>query len=80
MTLIYFNVQMESFNFLGGIELCSTVLNMADDLSKVLQASTISATEGQRLSNMTVSTLQIIRSEEDFNMFWQRVEEIKKEA
>ena len=45
---------------------------------KHCKASIISATEGQRLLNMTVSTLQSIRSEEDFNMFWQRVEE--KEA
>ena len=41
--------QMESFDFLFGIELGHMVLNMADNLSTVLQGSTVSASEGQSL-------------------------------
>lgn len=48
---------------------------MADNLSKSLQSSTTSATEGQSVMNMTVVTLQSIRSEESFHLIWQRIEQ-----
>ena len=54
------------------------IFNMADNLSKALQGSYISATEGQRLMSMTVKSLQDIRTEECYDMFWQRNEEKRK--
>ena len=58
--------QMENLDFLFGIELGHMVLNMADNLSAALQGSTVSASEGQNLMSMTITTLESIRSEESF--------------
>ena len=58
--------QMENLDLLFGIELGRMVLNMADNLSAALQGSTVSASEGQNLMSMTITTLESIRSEESF--------------
>ena len=58
--------QMENLDLLFGIELGRMVLNMADNLSAALQGSTVSASEGQNLMSMTLTTLESIRSEESF--------------
>ena len=58
--------QMENLDLLFGIELGRMVLNMADNLSAALQGSTVSASEGQILMSMTLTTLESIRSEESF--------------
>ena len=66
--------QMETFDFFFGVELGRIVLNMADNLSKALQGSSVSASDGQSLMKMTVATIQSIRSDESFTSFWQSVE------
>lgn len=71
--------QMESFNFIFGVELGRTVLNMADNLSAALQGSTVSATEGQNLMRMTLAALESIRSEESNELFWQKIEQRRQE-
>lgn len=71
--------QMDSFEFFFGIELGRMVLNMADNLSAALQGSTVSATDGQSLMRMTVTTLESIRSEESFTLFWQRTEQRRQQ-
>jgi len=62
--------QMEKFSFFFGVELGQKILNMADNLSRTLQASTLSACEGQRVVKMTLQSLQSIRSDECFDLFW----------
>ena len=71
--------QMESFDFFFGIELGRMVLNMADNLSASLQGSTVSASEGQHLMSMTVTTLESMRSEESFALFWRKTEQRRQE-
>ena len=71
--------QMESFDFFFGIELGRMVLNMADNLSASLQGSTVSASEGQHLMSMTVTTLESMRSEESFAPFWRKTEQRRQE-
>ena len=66
--------QMETFDFFFGVELGRIVLNMADNLSKALQGSSLSASDGQSLMKMTVATIQSMRSDESFTSFWQIVE------
>ena len=66
--------QMETFDFFFGVELGRIVLNMADNLSKVLQESSVSASDGQSLMKMTVATIQSMRSDESFTSIWQTVE------
>lgn len=56
--------QIDSFNFFFGVELGRKILNIADNLSSSLQASNMSANEGQSIMKMTVLTLEGMRSEE----------------
>jgi len=53
--------QMEKFDFFfWGVELGRKVLNMADNLSLLLQAAKLSACEGQQVVKTTIATLQAI--------------------
>ena len=66
------NCQMKTFQFYFGVSLLHSVLSHTDNLSKTLQHTSFSAAEGQRLAKMTTDTLQSIRSEEMFKLFWQK--------
>ena len=66
--------QMESFDVFFGLELGRIVFSMSDNLSKVLQGSSISASEGQSLMKMTLVAFQAIRSEDSFSVFWKTIE------
>ena len=65
--------QMKTFQFYFGVCLLHSVLSQTDNLSKTLQHTTFSAAEGQQLVKMTITTLQSIRSEEMFKLFWQKI-------
>lgn len=64
--------QMKTFNFYFGASLRHKALGHTDNLSKTLQHTKCSATEGQHLIRMTTTTLQSVRSEEMFKLFWQK--------
>ena len=66
--------QMEKFEFFFALELGRKILNMIDNLSRSLQAKHMSACEGQKLVQVTLSALQSIRSDEQFSLFWQYVD------
>ena len=53
---------MRTFDFFFGVSLGELLLNHSDNLSRTLQASSMSAAEGQKIANMTVTTLQAIRT------------------
>ena len=61
---------MEKFNFLFGIVLGEMILGQTDNLSKAFQAKTLTAAEGQKLAKLTVATLQSIRNDEMYDLFW----------
>ena len=61
---------MTTFDFFFGVSLGELLLNHSDNLSRALQASSISAAEGQKIANMTVKTLQAIRTDNEFKLFW----------
>lgn len=67
--------QMEQFDFFFGIQLGRKLLNIVDNLSRSLQARTISACEGQTLVCMTQVTLQSMRNDESFDLFWDYIEQ-----
>ena len=58
--------QIKTLDFYFGASLLCSLLNHTDNLSKTLQHMTLSATEGQHLVRMTITTLQSIRTEERF--------------
>ena len=70
---------MDSFNFFFGVELGCNILNMANNLSSSLQASNMSANEGQSIMKMIILTLEGMRSEECFLLFWERTEKKRQE-
>ena len=41
------------------------------NLSKTLQSSTISAAEGQRVTQLTVTVLENMRTSEAFSLLWE---------
>ena len=70
--IIGVSTTMRSFKFFFGVVLGELILHHSDNLSRTLQASHISAAEGQMIPAMTVKTLQSMRNEEDFKKFWSR--------
>ena len=65
---------MEKFDFFFGVELGRKILNMADNLSRSLQATLLPGCDGQRIVRSTLEALQSIRTEEFFDLFWSYLE------
>lgn len=61
---------MKSFDFFFGVLLGELLFRHSDNLSRTLQATHMSAAEGQKVAAMTLQTLQSVRSEENFKLFW----------
>ena len=57
-----------------GLMLGELILNHTDNLSCTLQKTTISAAQGQSVAKLTVNTLQKIRNDQSFELFWKNVE------
>ena len=49
------------------------MLRHSDNLSMTLQSLQISAAEGQKVADMTMTTLQSIQSDDNFDLFWPKV-------
>ena len=60
---------MQQFSYLFGVSLGSLILGHSDNLSKTLQHTYISAVEGQSVAKINVKTLQIMKSESQFDLF-----------
>ena len=69
--------QMQSFNFLFCIVLSEMVLRHTDKLSQTLQQTKLSSVEGHDIAMLTVKTLEGFQTENDFDLFWQKVENMK---
>ena len=69
---------MKTFNFSFGTVLGELLLRHSDNLSRMLQSSNMSAAEGQKIAMMTVATLQSIRSDDNFDLFWKRITKMEK--
>ena len=52
------------------------LLNHSDNLSKTLQSPHLSAAHGQKIVQMTVCTLQSLRSDDNFLLFWTKVKKM----
>lgn len=65
--------QMETFDYLYGVMLGQMILCHSDNLSRTLQKRDISAAEGQEVAEIVVQTLQKMRTDECFHLFWLKV-------
>ena len=63
----------KTFSYCFGIHLATTILNNSDNLYKTLQATQLSSIDAQRITRNTVSTLESIRSDQNFNLFYKKV-------
>ena len=63
----------KTFSYIFGIHLAETILCHTDNLSKTLQGTQITAADAQQVAMSTVQTLAKIRSEEDFHLFWAKI-------
>ena len=71
---------MRQYNLLFGLKLCERVLKETDNLSKTLQLQSLSADESQCLEEMTCLTLRGMKTEQAFDLFFQRLELLLHQA
>ncbi|XP_062504942.1 zinc finger MYM-type protein 1-like [Corticium candelabrum] len=65
--------EMTKFDFLFGVMLGSRILRLVDNLSCTLQKKELSAAEGQVTANVTIKVISALRTDEEFDIFWQNV-------
>jgi len=66
--------QMATFKFLFGLFMSEIILRHTDKLSQTLQNPQLSSVEAQEIAMLTVKTLQSLRLDINFNLFWEKVE------
>ena len=66
--------QMHTFKFLFGLILCEMILRHT---SQTLQQPKLSSVEGREVAMLTVKTLQHLWSDDNFDLFWQKVEKMR---
>ena len=66
-------VQMTTFSLFFGLQLDYRLYAISDNLSKTLQEKKMSAISGQRLARATLSTIEAMRNDESFDMFYEHV-------
>ena len=64
---------MMQFDLLFGLVLGVYILSHSDNLSKTLQTSKLSAADGQNIAELTCKTLERIRTDDSFKLFWEKV-------
>ena len=67
---------MIKFDFLFSTVLGEMILCHTNNLSKALQAKVISAAEGQQTADMVIQTLQKLRQDMDYDLFWAKVDKM----
>ena len=65
--------QMTTFEFYYGASLAHLLLRHTDNLSRTLQHKDISAVAGQQVAKSVVTTLQGLRDDSNFTLFWDLV-------
>eukprot|EP00117_Sycon_ciliatum_P045417 scpid51443/ scgid32647/ Zinc finger MYM-type protein 1 len=70
--------QLARYTLLFGLHLCLAILRLTDNLSRTLQKQTLSAADGQASAALTVKTLETMRYDEAFQLFFGRVEVDRK--
>ena len=63
------------FFYCCGIYLAHLILSHIDNLSQTLQGTQMTAVDAQVVPRACVTTLESIRSENEFNLFWKKVKQ-----
>ena len=64
---------MKTFKYHFGNKLGEMILRHTDNLSSTLQNKYLSASENQQIAQMTQDTLQTLRTDASFDLFWTKV-------
>jgi len=64
---------MPKFEFFFGLSVGESLLRNADNLSAALQAKDMSAAESYSIAMKTVQTLRYVRTDQCFDLFWEKV-------
>lgn len=67
---------MKKFDFLFGLILGETLLRNADNLSATVQRKDMTAAESKSVAMKTAKTLSSLRTDENFDLFWGKVNKI----
>ena len=67
------STHMRNFYFFLGTMLGHLILSHSDNLSRTLQSTDITASEGQNVMKTTVKVLESLRTEANFTLFWSNV-------
>ena len=70
---------METFEYLFGLTLGQRIFKHTDNLSRTIQNPSLTAFEAQDLAKKTIQTLQRIRNEESYDLFWERMLILKRD-
>ena len=62
--------QMKKFDFYFGISLGKTFCRLSDNLSKALQSKNMSAMSSRKMAELTISTVESMKSGEKVQMFY----------
>ena len=65
--------QISTFHFFFGLCLGQRLFSIIDNLSKALQSEKLSAVSSQNMESLTLKTLQNMRTQEDFELFFNLV-------
>ena len=71
--IIGVQTQMNKFNYFFGVKLAILLLRHSDDLSTTLQRPKLSASQVQSIARKTVITLEKLRDDDYFLLFWKEV-------
>lgn len=77
--LIGVKTTMDTFRYFFGLVLGARILKHTDNLSKTLQNPQLTASEGQEVAELTCKTLESIRTEKAFDLFWTNVMQLREE-
>ena len=68
------NANMQSNKFLFALHLSELIFRHTDKLSQTLQQPKLSNVEGREIAVLVVATLRNLRSDESFDIFWEKLE------
>uniref|UniRef100_UPI00358EF41D zinc finger MYM-type protein 1-like isoform X2 n=1 Tax=Myxine glutinosa TaxID=7769 RepID=UPI00358EF41D len=68
--IVGIKVKMESFDFYFGTRVAGLILKLTDNLSKTLEHTDMSASNCQEIAVGTLKTLEKMRSDYDWQLFW----------
>ena len=71
--IIGVKLQMSNFDVLFGLKLCERILKITNNLSKTLQKQSLSAAEAQHITALSVTTLEKMRTPNNFSLFYKVV-------